>query len=313
MVEFGELKKRVIQAIVNIFETGSPHGDYGKVTVIPGDPGHLTYGRSQTTLASGNLFLLLKSYCENGDALYRSEISNYLNRVAARDYSLDFDTSFKSLLKKAADDPVMQSVQDDFFDRVYWEPALRAATILKLEFPLSVAVVYDSHIHGSWVKIKSRVVDKLGYPHECGEKEWVEAYVNTRKEWLATHPIEILRRTVYRMDTFLNLISENRWQLELPLWIRGIRLDEATVSFPPVVCSADDEERRLLKLQVPYMKGEDVKAVQEALRKAGYSLIVDGIFGPQTQECVKSFQRDHNLVVDGIVGPATISVLGVDI
>src|SRR5690242_6887784 len=50
--------KKVAEAIVNIFETGSALGNYGAVTLIPHDSGHLTYGRSQTTLGSGNLYLL---------------------------------------------------------------------------------------------------------------------------------------------------------------------------------------------------------------------------------------------------------------
>ena len=33
-----ELQKRTAQAIVNLFETGQVRGDYGKVTLIPGDP-----------------------------------------------------------------------------------------------------------------------------------------------------------------------------------------------------------------------------------------------------------------------------------
>ena len=50
-------QKRTAQAIVNIFETGRVHGDYGQVTLLAGDTGHLTYGRAQTTLASANLSL----------------------------------------------------------------------------------------------------------------------------------------------------------------------------------------------------------------------------------------------------------------
>ena len=57
-----ELQKKAAQAIVNIFETGRAEGEYGKVTLLPGDPGHLTYGKSQTTLTRGNLFLLIKAF-----------------------------------------------------------------------------------------------------------------------------------------------------------------------------------------------------------------------------------------------------------
>ena len=49
-----------IKAIVNFFETGHVLGDYGQVTVLAGDTGHLTFGRSQTTLGSGNLHKLLE-------------------------------------------------------------------------------------------------------------------------------------------------------------------------------------------------------------------------------------------------------------
>ena len=46
-----ELQKKTTHAIVNIFETGSAHGHYAQVTLMSGDTGHLTYGRSQRTLA----------------------------------------------------------------------------------------------------------------------------------------------------------------------------------------------------------------------------------------------------------------------
>ena len=58
-------QKKTAQSIINIFETGSALGDYSLVTSIEGDIGHLTYGRSQTALGSGNLHLLLKEYVDN--------------------------------------------------------------------------------------------------------------------------------------------------------------------------------------------------------------------------------------------------------
>ena len=52
--------------------------------------------------------------------------------------------------------------------------------------------------------------------------------------------------------------------------------------------------------------GDAVKAVQFLLaKKYGYSLEVDGIFGPLTVEAVKSFQNKQGLTADGIVGPLT--------
>ena len=48
-------QKKTAQSIINIFETGSVLGDYGNVTLIEGDTGHLTYGRSQTKASLANI------------------------------------------------------------------------------------------------------------------------------------------------------------------------------------------------------------------------------------------------------------------
>ena len=52
-------------------------------------------------------------------------------------------------------------------------------------------------------------------------------------------------------------------------------------------------------------KGDLVEAVQEAL-----GLRIDGVFGPRTEQAVKSFQIDNGLVGDGIVGPMTWRKIG---
>lgn len=59
-------------------------------------------------------------------------------------------------------------------------------------------------------------------------------------------------------------------------------------------------------------KGAEVKQVQEHLRfVGGYSVKVDGIFGPQTARAVRHWQNANGLLVDGIVGPATAASLGI--
>lgn len=55
--------------------------------------------------------------------------------------------------------------------------------------------------------------------------------------------------------------------------------------------------------------GANVVSLQQTLLTLGYELQADGIFGPNTQRAVMTFQRNHRLVADGIVGPKTISRL----
>lgn len=59
----------------------------------------------------------------------------------------------------------------------------------------------------------------------------------------------------------------------------------------------------------PGDRGKDVMYLQQLLNKKGYSLKVDGDFGPRTQAAVKQFQKSHHLTVDAIVGPATWNAL----
>ena len=66
------------------------------------------------------------------------------------------------------------------------------------------------------------------------------------------------------------------------------------------------DERGLLRKG---QRSEDVKVLQRALRSIGYDLVIDGIFGRITLECVKSFQGTHGLTRDGIVGPLTWAAL----
>lgn len=59
-------------------------------------------------------------------------------------------------------------------------------------------------------------------------------------------------------------------------------------------------------------RGNEVIEIQTRLKRWGYYKgNVDGIFGSQTLEAVKYFQRKNGLTVDGIAGPATLKAMGI--
>jgi chitosanase len=306
-----DLQRRTAQAIVNVFETGRVLGDYGKVTLLPGDTGHLTYGRSQTTLGSGNLYILVKAYCEAPGAAVAGGLRGYLARLKAQDTTLDTNASLRSLLQSAGGDPVMREVQDRFFDRVYWQPSASACAALGATCALAAAVVYDGFVHGSFGLVRRKTDEAHGTLASVGERAWFGRYVAVRRAWLADHPNAALHATVYRMDAFKRLIDDAKWDLPLPLNVRGAAIDEAALlSPPPVVVSAADPSERTLLLRSPVMRGEAVKALQKALAACGFPVGIDGAFGKGTDAAVRAFQKSRGLTVDGIVGPATRTALG---
>lgn len=282
------------KAIVNLFETGSVRGDYGQVTNLPGDTGRLTYGGAQTTLGSGNLHVLVERYCNTVGARFGARLRGWLPALASRSAAADTDLKLHNVLRACADDPVMRDVQDAFFD-TYWNPALRAATRLGLRSPLAVAVVYDSWVHGSWALLRDRTMAS-GTVQQLGEPEWIQRYVRTRRDWLATHPNALLRQTVYRMDAFQRLIAQDAWGLALPLVVRGAEISLASLAaLPPGCYDGPQPGTRELAVRAPLQRGLDVRLVQLALSDQGCDLRADGIFGNATAKLVRAFQRGHDL------------------
>ena len=298
------------KAIVNLFETGEVLGQYGNVTLIAGDTGHLTFGRSQTTLGSGNLALLLQQYCANHGARFAPRIAPFLPRFAAIDHTLDNDHKLHNVLRACADDSVMRETQDAFFDRTYWRPAVRAAGKLGLGSPLATAVVYDGFVHGSWMAMRDRTSQSSGTPALIGERAWISAYVATRRAWLETNVRSDLRPTVYRMDAFKRLIDQGFWGLDLPVVVRGKEISPLTLAAMPSGCyDGPQPGSRPLALQIPLQRGLDVRLVQLGLSDSGVEIQADGIFGQTSTNIVKAWQAQHGWPANGILDLAQIGEL----
>ncbi len=60
-------------------------------------------------------------------------------------------------------------------------------------------------------------------------------------------------------------------------------------------------------------RGNEVTQIQTKLKRWGYYKgNIDGIYGTQTLNAVKYFQRKNGLAVDGIAGPATLRAMGIN-
>lgn len=223
-------EKDLCQSIVSVFETGQAKGNPSAVAILSDGAG-LSYGVHQATDRSDALDRILLRYLDIGGT--RVADATEVLRLVEADATTRY-TSLRSappnvqraaeLLAELGKDPVMVAAQIDVFDADYWNPAVAQAKEMGVERPLTIAVLYDTAIQsgiGGIANIRKRFPEVP--PSRGGdEMRWTVAYVKARRAWLASHSNPLVRRTVYRMDAFLQLIAESNWWLLPPFTVRGV-------------------------------------------------------------------------------------------
>lgn len=199
--------QRKISDIIEAFENGAPNR-YGGLVHTQGDSGGLSGGELMASLTSGSLGKLCRLYATKGGTRIPERL---IQMAEKKDAALNTSAEFRAAWKAAATDRIMQEAQDEFFYDAYQLPGERWCRAKGFVLPLSIAVVMDSMIHGSFPAIAARVRAPLE------EKVWIAEYLRQRRAWLAGHKNKVLNNTVYRMDTFLNLVKNGNWELQGPI------------------------------------------------------------------------------------------------
>lgn len=222
-------QRNLIERVINAIETGTPDGKYHAISIMKDGPNRIrqiTYGRAQTT-EYGNLRKLVQMYAV-ADGMYSSALATYTSNVGST--PLTDDDQFKKLLKDAGrNDPIMKRIQDQFFDEVYFLPAMNWADTHGFTKALSMLVIYDSFIHsGSILRfLRQRFAEN---PPDMGgnEETWISEYVRVRHDWLRTHSDPILPKTIYRTKAFKEQIAKNNWDLSsVPIMVNGISVSHS--------------------------------------------------------------------------------------
>jgi chitosanase len=219
----------ICERVLNVFETGSVQGNYAAISIFadgPGDRRQITYGRSQTT-EYGNLPELVRMYV-NAGGLFSSDLREFLPLVGHFETPLVDNSRFKDLLKRAgAQDPVMRRTQDVFFDRRYFQPAMKWANDNGFTLALSALVIYDSFIHSGSIRSELRAQFAEVPPAQGGdEKVWIRSYVDVRHQWLLHHPRPAVRTSAYRTRDLAREIARGNWDLSmLPIMANGVPVD----------------------------------------------------------------------------------------
>lgn len=290
--------EKLVMDIINIFEVGDPTAKYDTVSFLAGDNGHISYGISQCSLMSGNLYLLIRDYISAGGAHAEVFKNDYLRLLAEKDDVLDVSPAFRSLLVLASKDHIMRQVQDAYEAKMFLEPAKKLLEARGFSKPLTLLVFADSVVHGGMKYVLKRM---LPGPIPTNERAFVGLYLRKREEWLRAKG-GLLSNTVYRCGVMKELAKENRWDLQPPFdvrgwtWTGGAWLGKRK-EVPRIPALSD---HNILYLLTPNMHGKAVQDLQVLL-----GVEPDGIFGKLTKDAVVSFQKKHNLTPDGIAGPIT--------
>jgi chitosanase len=216
-------QRSLIERIINTAETGKPEGNYAAISIYadgPNDIRQITYGRAQTT-EYGNLRKLVQMYVE-ANGTYSNALASYAEKVGS--VPLTNNQEFKTLLRNSGKkDLVMRKIQDQFFEKTYFNPAMKWADENGFTKALSALVIYDSYIHsGSILWLIRQKFDENPPALGGDEKEWIKEYTSARNDWLQNHHRPAVQASAYRTKAYLAQIDKANWDLNiLPVNMNG--------------------------------------------------------------------------------------------
>lgn len=212
---------RVQKAAVNItaaFE-GSGYAAYNNY-----DAGIISYGIIQYTLKSGNLGYIVDQYLARSNSQTASQLRNYQGRIQAQDHTLKHDDELERLLKEAANDPVMQQIQDERAITNYWDRTIdNYVTPRGYQYPLTYALLFDVSVNfgvgDAFVRMAERDfgIPSGSRPENSGvsEKQIVGRIVELRKR---SHDRQAREQGLHglsaRGDFWVDLVRKQDWYLQ---------------------------------------------------------------------------------------------------
>ena len=110
----------------------------------------------------------------------------------------------------------------------------------------------------------------------------------------------------------MDFIRLGNWDLRPPFVLLGIEADMAGLTGQPDgTYDGPAPGSRILKLTRPFQRGGDVRVLQLALSAitVGRHVRADGIFGPVTDDAVRTLQDTLGLPATGEAGARTFELL----
>jgi hypothetical protein len=217
----GDSKDRVRKAAFNI--TGAFEGG-GYATYQTYDSGIISYGRFQFTLAAGSFITVMNRYFERSNTPVANELRTYLPRITGKDDSLRQDARLKELCVQAAQETVMQRVQDEVAVEGFYQPVFELSIEPRtISLPLSQALIFDIAInHGRFNHLVPKTEETLGVPNKSrlglngvSEQTFTSTLAKLRRDNLYALADKLkLPGLKKRGDFWVNLVGTGDWNLQ---------------------------------------------------------------------------------------------------
>jgi len=192
MPGFDPAQHQRADSILSVFENSTPDIQYDYVEAL-GDGRGITAGRGFTT-GTGDLLAAVELYTMR---VPDNVLATYLPRLREIAAKGDGTTSgldgLTEAWKKAAQDQVFRSVQDEIVDRTVYQPAVKHWQDQGCATPIALLVIYDTVLqHGNGKDpdgapaIVARTNTAMGGPpsQDVPEMDWVEKLLEVRKDVL---------------------------------------------------------------------------------------------------------------------------------
>ncbi len=222
LAEFASVESvaRVRKAAFNI--TGAFEGG-GYSTYQSYDSGIISYGRFQFTLAAGSFITVINRYLERSTSQVSKELLAYSPRIVSKDQSLRNDTRLKELCIQAAQESIMQEVQDEVAAEGFYQPVFELSVEPRgIALPLSQALVFDIAInHGRFNHLLPKTEEVLGVPNKS------RLGLNGVSEQIFTKTLASVRRdNLYGLADKLNLPGLKR---RGDFWVKLVEMGDWTL------------------------------------------------------------------------------------
>lgn len=183
-----QLRERTSQ-IISTFENSTTTVQYGYAEDIDDGRG-VTAGRAGFTSGTSDLEMVVKRYSQLAPG---NNLQPYLPALASVDGSSSTQglKGFTSAWKTAAEDPRMRQAQDEIYDKLYFNPALKRAQAAGITSAAGKLAIIDTIIqHGEGDDIDGlpaivkQTIAKDGKSTPKTEKRWLKDFLEFRRQHL---------------------------------------------------------------------------------------------------------------------------------